>query len=191
MAITLDKVLPLPPMDRVRECMKIAGGNEEARAYTLESFQEILASNGMKGQFDALCDELFGAPKPEVLQSAEMDIVINDENKIDRGYLLDGEGPEDDRVDYLDSAFHGWLRQEGMLCRGQIIYEGDADTGEVKTNPEGEQVQIEPAVLKAKLLDPVRGLQQHYHAHLKGVELKTLNVDITSALGVDEALQPE
>ena len=184
---------PLPSVALLRECLGFIGKNVDGIEYFKGEVEAILKANKMEGKFQTFMDELIQPPQPEVLQSVEMDITLNDENKLDRGYLVDNEHPVDDeQVAMLDSGFHGWWKQEGMLCRGQLIYEGDADKGEIKTDAKGEKVQVDPAVLKDKLLDPMRGLKQHFDAHLKGIELETLNVEVAGpALDTDEVPQPE
>lgn len=193
MAIILpSKTETLPSMEVVRECITIAGKNQDALAYVDDCFGRILEANEMADQFSTLRKELFEPPKPPVTQAVEMDIVMGEAGHVSRGYLVDNADPVDDaQVETLDSAFHELLRGNRMLSRGGRIVEADPD-GTEKTNAAGEMVPVDPAVLKSKLLDPVTGLKPLFDEQLQGFELKTLNVETAvPTLDVDEQPQPE
>lgn len=122
-------------------------------------------------------------PIPEVPEQVTMEIAFDDDNKLERGYIVNNEMPDEAMVRRLDSFFHGWLAKEKHLCRSQLILEA-TDTGEVKRDEQGEPVQADLDDFKERVLEKERGLQRYVQSHARGIELETLRVEVPGEPGV-------
>jgi hypothetical protein len=170
------------------------------RAGVLEQFEDLLVK--FDAQSEALSQSEIRAGEPiwtggqpfmpdglEEIQTPEvtsasgepihvnMSMAFGQDDKLVRGYGTDSGDPDEAMIKGLDALFHGWLKKEGLLCRDQLIYEA-TESGEIKTDDAGTPIQVDPDVLKTRLLDEASGLKAYINGESASVKFDTVRVKV-------------
>lgn len=109
------------------------------------------------------------AEAPQVSNTVEekqvmMDIVVHEDQKLDRGYLVDSHEPDPAQTERLDHIFWGWLASQGWRAKDQLVYEATA-SGEFKLDAHGNMIQVDVETFKSRLLAVSPGLRQYAKSH--------------------------
>lgn len=87
----------------------------------------------------------------------KLDLAINDNAELLRGYSGNGEAMDPETVVALDKLFNAWLAQQNLVTKNSTIYEVN-DQGEIKTDAKGNARKANPERVKALIADRQQGL---------------------------------
>ena len=70
----------------------------------------------------------------------------------------------------MDKIFNAWLAQNNMISKGGIIYEAGND-GQIKKDAQGNLVNMDPEIIKKKIMSPENGFESFVRKYNKSLEI--------------------
>ncbi len=123
-------------------------------------------------------------PVPEEPAKILMDINVDKDAKIERGYLQDNEAPTEQSTAQLNSLFYAWLAKKRWVYDEEEGLCEAMDTGEIMLDESGAVMRVDPKRIEEELLKENAGLRAYVNSHAKGLEMEEENPHV--AVSADE-----
>ena len=104
-----------------------------------------------------------------------MDIAINEESEVLRGYDLNNQTASDEQIQALDGLFNAWLTRQNWLCKDGVIYQTNAQ-GKVLTE-NGKDIIASSSQFETLIKDEITGLNAYVSKKSPNIEIEVNQVD--------------
>lgn len=112
-----------------------------------------------------------------VNQSIKMDIAINEQTQMLRGFSTDNQPATPEIAQVLDKLFNAWLAEHNLICKGSVIYEGTPE-GDIQVDKAGNLIKANTERVRALIADKTQGFERYFAGFVNYFNNKNLSLAV-------------
>lgn len=127
-----------------------------------------------------------------IAENVTFHFAVNDQAEFLRGCTSGGKPLDSKAVEHWDKLFIAYLAENNVITKGTTLYQSD-EHGQIKLDEQGNQLNANPAQLKALISDPQKGFEKYVVS--KGIpitcqqqEYPSVQKDVQAQMAVQEAI---